>query len=88
MATEQIGGDIFTDVADLAIPFGFLVGVQGIKMIADRKKNASKKKIQHGGDGACFLCMEQQQGGARAKAMLRSEITKITGELRQLLADY
>jgi|LauGreSBDMM110SN_4_FD.fasta_scaffold241605_2 hypothetical protein len=77
--------DLFESVADLSVPFAFLLGAQGVKYLDEKRK---QKSHQHGGDpGFCFLC-EQQAGGAAARAALREEISKITEDLKQLLAEY
>jgi hypothetical protein len=93
------GGSLFTDVADLAIPFGLLLSVKGVAYLANKKKEMMSNKKKHasasasasashkgGGDpGACFLCMQQ---GGMAKTMLRNEIMQITSDLKALLSDY
>ena len=85
------GGDLFSSVADLTIPFGFLLGAQGVKYL----KEKSEKHGQKGGElGTCFLCQQdaaqaaQMQTGAAARAMLRNEIENITNDLKQLLANH
>lgn len=83
------GGDLFSSVADLTIPFGFLLGAQGVKYLKEMRE---KSHAQKGGEaGTCFLCQQDAQAmqtGAAARAMLRNEIDNITEDLKQLLADY
>ena len=92
------GGDLFSSVADLTIPFCFLLGAQGVKYIKEKQSRAAH---QTGGEaGTCFLCqqdaaaqaqVQQQQqlnGGAAVRAALREEIQQITNGLKELLADY
>ena len=87
------GGSLFTDVADLAIPFGLLLSIKGVDYLSKKRKEMKKKThtggnvhSHTGGDaGACFLCMQQ---GGMAKARLRSEIMQITSDLKALLSDY
>jgi hypothetical protein len=74
------GGDLFKDIADLAIPFGFLVGAKGLQLLT------KKKTQQHGGE-ACFLCMQEQEGAAR-KYRIQQDLIEITDNLKKLVATF
>ena len=78
------GGDLFMDIADLAIPFGFLMGAKGLQLLTEKKKNKGQKG---GEDGACFLCMQEQKGAAM-KYRIQKDLIDITNSLKELVATF
>ena len=97
------GGSLFTDVADLAIPFGLLLSIKGVDYLSKKRKDMAKKKKSihaHTGGNGCAATAAAQTGGdagscflcmqqgGMAKARLRSEIMQITSDLKALLSDY
>jgi len=80
------GGDVFSNIADLAIPFGLLFTLKAIKKVAPVKKATkakSVKKTRQNGGSHCVLC--DRQSGGMSQDMIRSEISKITSDLKSLL---
>ena len=76
--------NVFTNVADLAIPFGLLFALKAFKKTHDntnKKKATVPKKKKKG--GACSACALQQYGGT--KEMIQHELSKITEDLRNIL---
>ena len=50
------GGSLFTDVADLAIPFGLLLSIKGVDYLSKKRKDMAKKKKSihaHTGGNGC-----------------------------------
>lgn len=86
------GGEMFTKVADLAIPFGLLFAMRAFKKTTDKKKAAPPKKVvpkkvaspRTKKGGACSVCSQSQMGGTQQ--VIREEIMKITQDLKALLS--
>lgn len=76
--------NVFTNVADLAIPFGLLFALKALKKTQDTKKKTTPivKKKKKG--GACSACAALQHGGT--KEMIQNELSKITDDLRNILS--
>ena len=54
--SEMSGGSLFTDVADLAIPFGLLLSIKGVDYLSKKRKDMAKKKKSihaHTGGNGC-----------------------------------
>lgn len=86
-------GEMFTNVADLAIPFGLLFALRAFQnktKEAPKRKRSLKlkpktKQIKKGGE--CSVCSQSvtpQLGGTRE--IIREEILKITQDLKNLLS--
>lgn len=86
-ANQQQGGDLFMDIADLAIPFGFLVGAKGLQLLTEKRKNKAQASQKGGEDGACFLCMQEQKGAAM-KYRIQKDLIDITNSLKELVATF
>lgn len=83
MPKAMKGGDVFTNVADLAVPFGMLFALNAFKNQAKPKPKPKTKKQQKGGESSCLLCAAK--GGSMTQDMIRTEISKITTDLKNLL---
>jgi hypothetical protein len=64
------GGSLFSDVADLAIPFGLLLSAKGVAYIANKKKEivkkgkkAGTKTRMSGGDATAANVVDAAVGG-------------------------
>lgn len=85
-------GEVFTNVANMAIPFGLLFALKTmkrkdalakeLKSIIKPKGKVPAKKVK---GGSCSLCNNTHQSGGR-KEELRDEILQITNDLRTLLS--
>lgn len=85
MVKAKSGGDVFTNIGDLAIPFGLLFSLEAVKKATEKKRPATPRKAaQKGGKAHCVLC-ERDQSGGTSHDLVRAEIQKITADLKALL---
>lgn len=82
--------NVFTKVADLAIPFGLLFAMNAFKKHDTNKKQKQQvkakpppKKTTIKKGGSCSLC-SQQRGGTQA--MVQQEIKNIAYDIKSLLS--
>ena len=76
--------NVFTNVADLAIPFGLLFAMKAFKKTQENKPKQSKPKAKPKKGGACSACSGMQRGGT--KEMIQRELSKITEDLKNILS--
>lgn len=95
---SQQGGDLFTDVRNLAIPFSFLIAQKGIEYMASKRPASAKGRSRMAGGSSghegCALCAAaSSQAGGRSSAKLShsrvaAEFQKLSSDLQGLLNSY
>lgn len=97
----QHGGDLLTDVRNLAIPFSLLIAQKGLEYVMNKDdkpaampaKAKSARKTQKGGahDGCALCAASAQAGGANNRvshARVAEEFRKLSQDLQELLTSY